>query len=432
MAFTDDFELRRIHPVAPGEAGYEAAMTWLKAVSYGFHNPGRSTERAAEAMVRSIADRTEFIGVYRKAAQPGFDIGWPVATFESFRKDLNIGSGRMLRAELISAVTVRSDHRRLGILREMMQDDLRRARDEGIAVAALTVSEGSIYRRFGFGVATQERSITVDSSKGLDLVRQTTGVVRNVPRQDLFDLAPKIFAEVHARQPGSIDWTESYRYYAAGKMGKDGEDKDVISAVHYSANGVPDGYASYKYSGWDETPRRLDIVDLVAADDVAYLELWQFLGSVDLTTRIVWEDAPLVDPMQWALADPRLVESTRQRDMIWLRILDVRRAFAAREYQADGRLVIEVADQMGLAGGRFELEVRAGQANVTELSDESGASTEPDLSLDIADLGSVYLGGVLPSSLLAAGRIVEHRAGAARLLQLMLAPERAVHCLSHF
>ena len=57
---------------------------------------------------------------------------------------------------------------------------------------------------------------------------------------------------------------------------------------------------------------------------------------------------------------------------------------------------------------------------------------EPELSLDVADLGSIYLGAVCPVTLAAAGRITEHTAGAALTARLMFAVERSPHCLTHF
>jgi predicted acetyltransferase len=103
-------------------------------------------------------------------------------------------------------------------------------------------------------------------------------------------------------------------------------------------------------------------------------------------------------------------------------------ALAARHYSADGSLVLEVWDALGFAGGTFILGVSGGEANVTA----APADAEPDLSLDIADLGSVYLGAVCPVTLKAAGRITEHAPGAALKARLMFAVERAPHCLTHF
>jgi predicted acetyltransferase len=211
-------------------------------------------------------------------------------------------------------------------------------------------------------------------------------------------------------------------------LGRDGsEDEAIRCALHYDAAGCVDGYVSYKFAGWDAKPYTMEIVDLVAATDAAYLELWQFLGSIDLVERISWQDAPVDDPLTWALEDPRCVESSDQRDMLWLRILDPLRVLGARRYSADGTLVLAVRDSLGFAAGTFALAVSGGEATVTPAPD-----AEPELSLDVADLGSIYLGAVCPVTLTAAGRIAEHAPGAALTARLMFAVERSPHCPTHF
>ena len=108
----------------------------------------------------------------------------------------------------------------------------------------------------------------------------------------------------------------------------------------------------------------------MAATNEAYLELWQFLGAIDLVERVTWEEAPVDDPLAWALADPRCIESSDGRDMLWLRILDVHKALEARRYPVDGRLVLEVLDPLGLTAGTYALEVSGGEAAVVRLEAE--------------------------------------------------------------
>ena len=59
-------------------------------------------------------------------------------------------------------------------------------------------------------------------------------------------------------------------------------------------------------------------------------------------------------------------------------------------------------------------------------------SAAPDLRLDIADLGAVYLGGTRPSLLAEAGRIMEERSGALRLADRLFAAEMAPFCTVQF
>jgi predicted acetyltransferase len=306
------------------------------------------------------------------------------------------------------------------------------ARRDGLAVAALTASEGSIYGRFGYGVASFERTVKVDTTARFQLDHQAVGTVEVADPKVLLDVAPEVFDRVHSLTPGSIGRQEWYRQLASGALGRDGkEDPAVKVALHYGPGGTVDGYVSYKFLGWDTKPYTVDVVDLVAATTGAYLELWQFLGAIDLVERVTWAEAPVDDPLAWALADPRCIDSSDARDMLWLRVLDVAKALEARHYPADGRLVLDVLDPLGLTAGTYALEVSGGEAAVVPLA-AAGGPGERDLTLDVSALSSIYLGAVCPVTLTAAGRIRENTRGAALRARQMFAVERATHCLTHF
>ncbi|HEY1156153.1 MAG TPA: GNAT family N-acetyltransferase, partial [Arthrobacter sp.] len=137
--------------MAKGNAGYAEAEAWARAVGFGFHESTRTPEHVERSLATYEVDGRVFTGAYQTGAVapsslPG-DV--PVATFGTMRKSLNIGFGRMAEAQLVTAVTVRTSHRRRGLLRRMMTEDLQLAKADGVAVAALTASEGSIYGRFG-------------------------------------------------------------------------------------------------------------------------------------------------------------------------------------------------------------------------------------------------------------------------------------------
>ncbi|HEX9546061.1 MAG TPA: sterol carrier protein domain-containing protein, partial [Acidimicrobiales bacterium] len=55
-----------------------------------------------------------------------------------------------------------------------------------------------------------------------------------------------------------------------------------------------------------------------------------------------------------------------------------------------------------------------------------------DLSLTLADLGAIYLGGVKPSTLAAAGRITEERTGALGRADAAFASPVAPFCSTDF
>ncbi len=425
-----DYDVRRFRAALPGEDGYDQTRAWIRAVGAGFYEKRRSDEYVAKSAGSLVADRREITGAYQKGPVPAGALGpdFPVATFATFRKTLNVGYGVLVPAHLITAVTVRPSHRRRGLLRRLMSEDLTRAKHDGVAVAALTASEASIYRRFGFGVATAERRITVTTGARFRLAVPTDGRVESGDPAVLLELAPRIFARVHRATPGSIDRQERYRLAAGGQWDRDGgEDATLRAALHFGPDGEPDGYVTYAFRGWEHEPYTMDVSDLVAATPEAYLALWDFLGSLDLIRRVSWAAAPVDDPLAWALEDPRVIHAEAGQDMLWLRILDVPAAMAARRYGADGELVLDVVDGLGLAGGRFRVRVEGGIATV---SDADGAPA--DLTVDVAELGSMYVGGVRATTLREAGRIAQAGPGAALAAERMFAVERPAHCSTHF
>ncbi|MFC9351956.1 GNAT family N-acetyltransferase [Arthrobacter sp. NPDC057013] len=430
-----DYEIRRFQAAAKDDPAYADSVAWMRAVAFGFHEARRSDERVDKSIELQRTDGRIMTGVYQTGtvAEHSLGAGVPVATFGTMTKTLNIGFGRLLDTRLVTAVTVRTSHRRRGLLRRMMGEDLALAKAEGLAMAALTASEASIYGRFGFGVATSEQAVKVDTTGRFLLNHAREGSVEVADPKVLLELAPEIFDRVHRSTPGSVGRHEFYRQFASGSVSRDGgEDPKVKVALHYGPGGDVDGYVSYRFAGWSSAPYTMEVVDLVAASGAAYLELWQYLAAIDLVERVTWEEAPVDDPLRWALEDARCVESSAARDMLWLRILDVKQALEARHYPADGRLVLKVADPLGLTGGTFTLDVDGGTAVVTAAAGGTPDSATPDLELGVAALSAIYLGGVNPVTLAGSGRIAECTPGAAFRAARMFAVERAPHCLTHF
>ncbi len=191
----DRYVVRRFRAAQNDGADYESGAAWIRAVGLGFHDSSRNDGFIRKLMDMYRRDERELTGVYQAGdvAPHSLGAGIPVATFATLRKDLYVGYGRQLPAQLVTSVTVRGTHRRRGLLRRMMTEDLAAARADGLAVAALTASEGSIYGRFGYGVATFERSIKVDTGPRFRLRHAATGTVEIADRKVLLDLAPHVF-----------------------------------------------------------------------------------------------------------------------------------------------------------------------------------------------------------------------------------------------
>jgi predicted acetyltransferase len=413
-------------PGDPGPVTPERLDGWIEAQSRGFHQG-----RASDELRRRYRDHLDADGVVVRGVwqdRPALGAGTiPVATFSSLDKTLNVGAGRLLPLRMITDVTVSPTHRRQGLLRLLMTDDLRDAADLGVPVAALTVSEGSIYGRFGFGLATHERHLEVDTTarfalRGLD----DDGSIVLLEPAEAWPTVEAVFAGFHRRTRGSVERPQFYEPILSGTFDFDeGPDRKLRTAVHLDAAGQPDGYVAYKPGERKDDVRPVSVTDLVALTPEAYLRLWRFLADIDLTNRVTWHRAPPVDPLEWALVDPFVARVVRVTDMLWIRVLDVVAALEARPWGADGEVVLEVADPLGHASGRFRVTASGGRAGVTRTDDEPGVLLEADT------LGSLYLGGVDVETLRRAGRLT----GTARALadwSAMADTGPAPYCLTGF
>jgi predicted acetyltransferase len=109
-----------------------------------------------------------------------------------------------------------------------------------------------------------------------------------------------------------------------------------------------------------------------------------------------------------------------------VRILDVVKALEARTYEGTGTLVLEVVDPAGPAGGRWRLEAAADGASCTPTTGRA------DLTLDVRELASLWLGDESAVRLSALGRVQEERAGAARSADALLRTSRRPWCPDMF
>lgn len=131
-------------------------------------------------------------------------------------------------------------------------------------------------------------------------------------------------------------------------------------------------------------------------------------------------------PLRRQFEDFRGGEVAGAGDWLWVRLLDVPAALTARGWFADGEIVLDVEDRFLGERGRHLLTVRDGKAECVP------TDREPDLSLDVSDLASVYLGGTAPSTLVRAGHVRAHHPGASALADALFRGERSPHCLHWF
>lgn len=358
-----------------------------------------------------------------------FDGASVVGTLRSFATEFTVPGLRHVAAGALTNVSVAPTHRRGGLLTQMMTRELRGARERGDQVGILIASEYPIYGRFGYGVAVEGAKYAVDSG----LARFRAPGIGSVERVDFAELrrhAPAIYDEFRLRQPGSIQRSDRWWDRNLHQVDVPGLEPSTAHAAIYSApSGALEGYVRYQGKQiWDDmTPKGLLTVDeLVATTPGAYRRLWQYCCEIDLLTSIEAGDRPVQEPLAYLLEDGRAVRQTSRFDFVWVRVLDVCGALESRRYAVEGRLVLEVVDALGLASGRFSLEGAPTGAHCVP----SGA--EPDLTVPVDALGSLYLGGVPLTLLAAAGRLEEHRSGALERADLMFHSPAPPWCSTWF
>jgi predicted acetyltransferase len=283
--------------------------------------------------------------------------------------------------------------RRRGLMRSLMEWQIRDAAEHGEAVLVGTTPVPGIVARFDYWATAQALSVEVQTGRHLrtDLA-EPSGRLRLCDPDDLAATLPGIFDQHRAAQPGQISrrpafwrmWLRDRPLYRTVPGGR-------FAVVYTEADGTPAGYLTYRLTSGPLRERpvaELVIEDLVTVTDAARQALWGYCLAFEQAELVTASNLPADEPIGWLLADRGKVRVRGIRDFMVLRLIDVPAALAGRRYGADGSLAIEVCDPTLAANNRTWL-LDAGP---------DGASVEPttrapDLTLRVATLGAAYLGG---------------------------------------
>lgn len=355
------------------------------------------------------ADRANLLQRFGAVFEPertrcAFDGDTMVGTLGVFSLDLTVPAGRV-RCSGTTMVTVAASHRRRGVLRTMMEAHLEEARSHGDPVAGLWASDSAIYGRFGFGLAAQDARVEI-SRRHVDLHRLAPepATARFVDAEAAAELLPRIYGRVLPTRPGM--YGRSPVWWELRRLRDTPDRRNGATAFRFAVtegeDGTPTGYVQYRVkSDWDDLhgAHEVRVVELMATSPEAAAGLWSVVLSHDLAKTIKAELRPVDDPLFDLLAARRRA-APQITDSLWIRILDVPAALTARGYSAPGDVVIGAVDPLDGAASRYRLVVDAdgtARCGVTE--------AEPDVELDLEDLGGAYLGWARFRRLAAAGRL---------------------------
>lgn len=367
------------------------------------------------------------------------DHGRIIATTAIFSMEMTVPGGAALPVAAVSSVTVAATHRRRGILTQMMQRQLDDVAARGEPMAVLNASEAPIYGRFGYGLASFFQVLQINPLRAAfrgpvddDLT------LRIIPKGEAKEELAAIYDGLRPGRPGLL----SHRDEWWDCVLSDHEDWrgggqllvvvcDPAPAGSGGAAGKG-GFAIYTFDN-DHPPGEwvVTLRTLAAQDPAVVARLWRYVLDLDLVGTVIGEAQPMDDPLRWLLLDPRQAHTTRVRDYLYVRLLDVERSLAARRYAAADALVLDVVDPFRpRTSGRYRVEGdRAGGAARRLDGDDPTAA---DLRLGIAELGSLFLGGVTARELAAAGHITELTPEAVERATAFFSWPVAPHCLTRF
>jgi predicted acetyltransferase len=311
-------------------------------------------------------------------------------------------------------VGVHPEFRRRGILTAMMRFHLEAVRKRGELVSALHAAEAGIYGRFGYGLGSSWLTFTLGRGAELRDVPGSADLVGRFETADLDrhgDLVADLYDRARADRPG---WTSRPKnalrealFHLPESMRKEYDRQRLLTVL--DAAGEVRAYALFlRKTDWSDTgpDYTVTVREAVALDAPAAHALWSRLVDLDLTSKVIVRRRPVDDALLNLLVDVHAA-GVRMTDGLWVRLVDVPGALAARRFQAPLDVVLDVRDDLLSANaGRWRLEGGPDGARCER------TDAEPDLALDVRDLAAAYLGGSTLTALCSAGLVTEHRRGA--------------------
>jgi predicted acetyltransferase len=326
--------------------------------------------------------------------------------------------GAIVPAAGVTVVGVLPTHTRRGILTQLMRAQLDNAHEGGEPVACLWASEETIYGRYGYGMAALCGEVEIQRVYG-DFRKPVEhgGSFRLLSHDEALEAVPPVYARVAAETPGMFgrprEWWETRALHDEEDR-RDGAGEMVHVLLERGGEGL--AYAIYRlkmdFEGGSSTGE-VRVLEAMGTSAEATAGIWRYLLDVDWMDRVQAELLPVDHPLFLLLRQPRRMRF-RICDSLWLRLVDVGAALAARSLEGD--VVLEVVDAFcPWNADRYSLD---------------GAKTmeDADLRLDVSDLGSVYLGGFTFGQLQRAGLVDEVRPGAVSRADSAFHTDRAPWC----
>ena len=389
----------------------------MQLVSYSFAEHPRPGKEPDPAPVTAEQTLCAYSGEQMVATSGAFD----------FQVQMN---GRSMAMDGVTLVTCDPGYRRRGLVRQLMEGLLQRARERSVPLAALWASMGAIYQRFGYGLATTQVGYEIPLRFiQFQFGEAPGGAVRRLEKDEALPLLQAVYGSYAAEANGMLKRGQQFWDLMLKQTGA----SPVWIAVYFDERGEARGYCLYRtrfdVKLFPESPQIMDVFDFVWLDMDAYRGLWRYLASHDLVDRIIFDYVAEDDPAPNLFLEPRRLRR-RTWDGVWMRVVDAEAVLAGRGYDLQGEAVVEITEDnlCPWNNGCYRLIVDGEGPSVEKLA--GNAAT--DLVLRPDGLASLLSGHTRASDLARMGRAAIPDEGAAARLDSLFATRRRPHCPNMF
>ena len=347
----------------------------------------------------------------------------------AFTMELTVPGGSVPAAG-VTWVMVAPWQRRRGVLTTMMRHQLDGLKEAGEPVAALWASEAGIYGRFGYGLSSHLVSANVPRGTRLGGLPSTDLAVSLLAGAEALPACRALYERVRLDRPGMVTrsdelWQENLFDDPDTRAGSSA----VRCAVARGPEGQPSGYAFFRTKpDWETgSPNgTVEVREILAHTPRAARALLDVLLDLDLMTTTSFWNLPIDHPLlTWAEQGHRLRPTTM--DQLWVRLVRLDEALAARRYSAPLEIVLDVTDKhCPWNAGRWRLSADIDGSSLVRTHESA------DVLLDVSLLAAAYLGEDNLGRAHQAGLLDEATPGSVSRLARALRGDKAPWCAYMF
>lgn len=400
-----------------GFADREAAIRKIAEVDETAFGEGFTDEEIGSPLFGVLDDDRTFLA---------WEADQVIGVSANFSLDVSVPGGSVPTAG-VTFIGVRPTHRRRGVMTAMLDNLHGDGLSRSEPIAALWAADTAIYPRFGYGRATRRQFTEIKRAHGgLSNAPEDSSIrLRMMNSSDDYSLTQPIYSFMRGARGGvpAIDHRWHERQTWDPPSSRNGASA-LYTVVAEDDSGVR-GFMRYNVKpDWNDShdDGTLNVYRLMSADPAAHAALWRYALTFDLMAKVRWFNSPVDDPIQLWLEYPR--HATRQiEDALYVRVLDLPSAIAARTFSAECDVVVDVTDSRFTENaGRWRIAGSPKGATCERTRDPA------DLALDIRLVGAAYLGDASLHELAKAGWIEELRTGAIAALDAAMHTDVPPYC----